>query len=151
MRPLTSSAVTTTFLTNRPFLILNASAFDTRYVGSLLAEGAIKSKGGIALPLEIWLDIFEIYKLLVKTPDYHLARVLTATHRGERTKLSCKVELSAVTDLIAYIHDQGITDTTTDALNNIDAETIMSDTLEYPNDSTALITKLSKAGPKNAL
>ena len=97
MRPLTSSAVTTTFLTDRPFLLLNASAFSTRYVGSLLAEGAIRSKGGISLPNEIWFKIFEIVKLPEKTSKYHLARVLTAIPRGEKTTLKCEVELSAIT------------------------------------------------------
>lgn len=103
MRPLTSSAVTTTFLTDRPFLLLNTSAFDTRYVGSLLADGAIKSKCGIALPPEIWLKIFDFFKLLMKTPEYHLARVLTANPRGECTTLSCEIELSALTDPLAYL------------------------------------------------
>lgn len=100
MRPLTSSAVTTAFLKDKQFLLLNASVFDTRYVGSLLTKDAIKSEGGIALPPEIWLKIF---KLLTKKPEYHLARVLTATSRGESTTLSCEVDLSALTSPLAYL------------------------------------------------
>ncbi len=103
MLPLTPSAVTTTFLRDKPFLLLNASAFDTRYVGSLLADGALKSKGGIALPPEIWLNIFDLVKLRTKTPEYHLARVLTATSRGENTTLSCEVDLSALTSPLACL------------------------------------------------
>ena len=60
MYPLTPSDITTTFLTDRPFLLLDASAFNARYVGSLLAKNAIKSKGGLALPQEIWLEIFNL-------------------------------------------------------------------------------------------
>ena len=103
MLPLTASAVTTKFLRDKPFLLLNASAFDTRYVGSLLAHGALKSKGGIALPPEIWLNIFDLVKLRTKAPEYHLARVLTATSRGENTILSCEVDLSALTFTLAFL------------------------------------------------
>ncbi len=101
MLPLTASAVTTKFLRDKPFLLLNASAFDTRYVGSLLADGGLRSKGGIALPPELWRNIFDLVKPRTKKPEYHLARVLTATSRGEKTTLSCEVDLSALTSPLA--------------------------------------------------
>lgn len=63
----------------------------------------MKSKGGIALPPEIWLQIFEFLKIPVKKSEYHLARVLTATPRGGSTTLSCEVELSALTFPLAHL------------------------------------------------
>ena len=94
MLPLTSSAVTTEFLADRPFLLLNAPVFETRYVGSLLAKGAVKSKGGIALPTEIWLKIFEIMLPPQRMSKYYLARAITATFCGDSTTVSCEIEQS---------------------------------------------------------
>ena len=75
-------------------LLLNAAVFDTRYVGSLLAKSAIRSKGSIALPPELSLEVFEFMKSGIKGSEYHLVRVLSATSRGESTALRCEVELS---------------------------------------------------------
>ena len=104
MRPLKSSDVTATFLTDRPFLLLNVVAFNTCYLGSLLAKNVLKSKGGITLPQEIWLKIFEA--LHRSPPDYHLARALTAKSYGGKVTLSCKVELSALTSPLACLDNK---------------------------------------------
>lgn len=86
MRPLTAFSITPAFLTDRPFLLLDVSAFNRRYIGSLVVKNAIKSKGGVALPKEIWLEIF---KLLENRPKYQLARVVTATDGEVGANLKC--------------------------------------------------------------
>ncbi len=65
----------------------------------------MRSKGGIPLPNQIWFEIFEIVKFHVKTPEYHLARVLTSNPRGEKTTLNCEVELSAITFPLADLEN----------------------------------------------
>ena len=102
MRPLKSSDITEKFLTDRPFLILDAAAFRARSLGSILAKQAIKSGGGIALPLEIWLKIF---KLSLPEPEYHLVRVWTVIFHEEHTSLSCEVDSSTLTAALADLRN----------------------------------------------
>ncbi|KAK4691081.1 hypothetical protein P7C71_g5846, partial [Lecanoromycetidae sp. Uapishka_2] len=104
MRPLTPSSITAEFLSDKPFLLLDTRTFSSRYIGSLLAKGVIKSKGDIALPPEIWHNIF--LQSLDKQ-KYQLARVLTATPHGKSTTLRCKLEPTVLTygRGLAYLED----------------------------------------------
>ena len=104
MHPLRPSSINPSFRTHLPYLLLDASAFSTRYVGSLLSKNAIKSSGGISLPQEIWHEIFNL--VATNPPTYHLARPLHVTSHGDDVILNCEIDTSALISSPAYIDNE---------------------------------------------
>ena len=104
MHPLTPSSITPSFRTHLPYLLLDASAFSTRHIGSLLSRDAIKSSGGISLPQEIWRTIFNL--LATEPPTYYLARPLRLTSHGDDVVLKCEIDTSALISSPEYIDNE---------------------------------------------
>ena len=100
MHPVTPSSITPSFRTHLPYLLLDASAFSTYDIGSLISKNLIKSSGGISLPQEIWDMIFSL--LPTKPPTYHLARPLRITSLGDDVVLECEIDTSAL--IFSYEH-----------------------------------------------
>ena len=94
MHPLTPSSITLSFRTHLPYLLLDKSAFSTRHIGSLLSKDAIRSRGGISLPQEIWHTMFSL--IPAKAPSYYLARPLRVTSRGDDVILYCEIDATAL-------------------------------------------------------
>ena len=104
MHPLTPSSTTPSFRTHLPYLLLDASAFSTRHIGSLLSKDLIRSRGGISLPQEIWHIIFDL--LPTKLPTYFLARPRYIILYRDGVVLECEIDTSALMSSPEYIDNQ---------------------------------------------
>ncbi|KAM0794015.1 hypothetical protein BDR22DRAFT_49337 [Usnea florida] len=104
MHPLTPSSINLSFRTHLPYLLLDASAFSTRYIGSLLSRDLITSRGGISLPQEIWHTIFNL--LPTTPPIYYLARPRRITPHGDGLLLQCEIDTSALISSPEYIDNE---------------------------------------------
>ncbi len=62
MKPLRSTACDGSFLSDRPLLLLDTSMVVIRWMYQLIASGNtnIQSSGGIKLPTELWIQIFDL-------------------------------------------------------------------------------------------
>ena len=105
MHPVTPSSITPSFRTHLPYLLLDASAFSTYHIGSLLLKNLIKSSGGISLPQEIWYMIFSL--LPTKPPTYHLARPLRIKSLGDDVVLECEIDTSALIFSHEHVDNEG--------------------------------------------
>ena len=107
MRALTPEAISEAFLKNKLFLLLDKTAFDARCVGNLLARSIITSKGGIALPPEISLEVFG--HMLSGQHEWLLVRPLSVTCQGKDAfHFHCRVYQPQNDDQLACIVNDSV-------------------------------------------
>lgn len=96
-----------------------------------------------------------------KNNDSHRRKAKTAKHErfsdliNDSSMFILEFRSIHVADIesfrVLFVHDQGIIDTTTNTLNNIDVKIIISDALDYSDDNIAQFTKFFGVDLENAL